>query len=359
MNDNKKLREIEQAFEEYKKKKIEIIDKKLKLKGAVKAKFYYPITKLLLELITVFNKEHIYYLNERIVKTPKGRSIIYANTHKFKPDIEKITLSLNKPSVMIASDFKNSYKTINGWYFSTRPTIFVDPYSKEDKNYTYKMMVEYLKDGNNCMIFPEAVWNLSDNKIVLETFFGTVRAALESNSVIVCTAIERYGKKYIINRDDYLDVLEVVKKYGFKSFNDINNYPDSQNIKNQIIKECNEILRDKLATLTYEIWEYYAKENGLESRKDIPTDYWPKFVKSLTDEWKGYKLSDNDEQKFQSKKDLELQEIILDINKIKNNLNIDNLFLFANYDRYLKAKEVVNEYEKVKIKKYEGDRCDV
>ena len=37
----------------------------------------------------------------------------------------------------------------------------------------------------------EAVWNLSENRIVLGTFMGTVRAALESNAVIVCTAIER------------------------------------------------------------------------------------------------------------------------------------------------------------------------
>ena len=244
-----RLIEAETAFENYKKEKIKIIENNLKLKGISKAKFYFPITKLLLKIMTKVSGEQIYYLNEKNVKSPKGRPIIYANTHKFKPDIEKISLSLNKTSVMIASDFKNSYKTINGWYFNTRPTIFVDPYSKEDKNYTYKMMVRYLKEGNNCMIFPEAVWNLSQNKIVLDIFSGTVRAALESDAVIVCTAIERYEKKYVINRNGYFDPNEILEKYTDRSFEEINSNPIYYELRKRIIEECNSILRDRLGTL--------------------------------------------------------------------------------------------------------------
>lgn len=220
--EERKMEKAEKAFEIYKKEKIKKIENNLKLQGISKAKFYFPITKILLTALTILNGEKIYYLNEKNVDTPKDRPIIYANTHKFKPDLEKISLSVNSPSVLVASDFKNSYKTISGWYFNTRPTIFVDPYSKEDKKYTYKMMVRYLKEGNDCMIFPEAVWNLSQNKIVLEIFSGTVRAALESNAIIVCTAIERYGKNYVINRKGFFDPKEILKKYTDKSFEEIN-----------------------------------------------------------------------------------------------------------------------------------------
>ena len=52
------------------------------------------LRRILLKAITLINGEKIYYLNEKNVKTPKDRPIIYANTHKFKPDIEKISLSL-------------------------------------------------------------------------------------------------------------------------------------------------------------------------------------------------------------------------------------------------------------------------
>lgn len=350
-----KLKQAEKAFEAYKKEKINIIENNLKLKGIIKSKFYFPITKLLLKLIMIVNGEHIYYLNDKCVKTPNGRPIIYANTHKFKPDIEKISFSTNKQSVMVASDFKNSYKTISGWYFDTRPTIYVDPYSKEDKKYTYKLMVRYLKEGNNCMIFPEAVWNLSQNKIVLDVFSGTVRAALESNAVIVCTSIERYGKNYVINRNDYFDPNIVLKKYTNLSFDEINSNPIYFELRKKIIEECNNMLRDNLCTKTYEIWEAYANKYGLEKRKNISEFYWSNFIKELISEWPGYKLSDNVEQRFQNLKELEQQKIENDIDGLINNLNINNLFLFTDYLRYIKAKQLIENYKrkeqpKVKMK---------
>lgn len=323
------------AFEEYKIDKKNIIENNLKLKGIKKAKFYFPITQLLLKAITILNKEKIYYLND--VKIPKDKTLLFACTHKFKPDIEKISQANNVSSIMVASDFVNSYKTINGWYFNTRPTIFVDPYSKEDKKYTSKMIVRYLKEGNNCMIFPEAVWNLSPNKIVLKTFTGTVRASLETNSPIVCTAIERYGKNYIINRN-YFNPTDYLKKYTNKTFEQINSDLELRKI---IIDECNIALRDNLATLTYEIWDEFAKKNGLVKRNTLKENYWVDFIKELTSEWQGYKLSDNIEQQFPDKKELEQIEIEQDINNIKNNLNINNLFLFTTNERYEKAKQLI------------------
>lgn len=343
-----KLKEAEIAFQNYKKEKIKIIENNLRLHGVIKAKFYFPITKLLLKIITKSSGERIYYLNKKNVKVPKGRTIIYANTHKFKPDIEKISLSLNKPSVMVASDFRNSYKTISGWYFNTRPTIFVDPYSKEDKKYTYKMIVRYLKEKNNCMIFPEAVWNLSQNKIVLDVFSGTVRAALESNSVIVCTAIERYGKNYVINRNGFFDPKKILEKYTDKSFDEINTNPIYMELRKKIIDECNSILRDTLATLTFEIWKAYSNKYGYESRENLTDDYWEKFIKSLTDEWPGYKLSDNVEQQFQNKNEIEQEEIETHIENIRDNLNINNLFLFTDFSRYEKAKHLIENYKEEK-----------
>ena len=345
MKKQERLEEAEIAFKEYKKKKVEIIEKKLKLKGIIKAKFYFPITRLLLKLITIVNKEHIYYLNEKNVKVPKNRPVIYANTHKFKPDVEKIALSLNGPSVLLASDFKNSYKTIGGWYFNTRPTIFVDPYSKEDKRYTYKMILRYLKEGNDFMIYPEGVWNLSQNKIVLGVFSGTVRAALESDATIVCTAIERYGKNYVINRNGFFDPKEILKKYTNKSFEEINTNPNYFELRNKIVEECNSILRDKLATLTYEIWEAYSSKYGYTQRECLEDTYWEDFIKELIKEWPEYDLNDNIEQQFQHKKDLEQDVIETDIKRVKSNLNINNLFLFADYSRYEKAKEIIENYK--------------
>ena len=346
----KKLEEASIAFEEYKKSKKRIMDENLKLPGVKKAKFYFPITKLMLGAMMVASHESIEYLNEKNVKTPSNVPVIYVCTHKFKPDIERISFSLNRPSVMMASDFRNSYKTISGWYFNTRPTIFVDPYSKEDRRYTYNMMVRYLKEGNDCMIFPEAVWNLSQNKIILDTFTGTVRAALESGAVIVCTAIERYGKNFVINRNGYLDLKDVLKKYIDLRFEEI----QDANLRRKIITESNQLLRDTMASLMYEIWEDHSIKYGLTKRESLGESYYQDFIKELTSEWPGYKLSDNVEQQVQNEDDTLKQEIEDDYEKLRQRLSINNLFLFTDYDRYEKALELINNCDaedKPKVKK--------
>lgn len=314
------------AFKAYKERKKDIIDNNLPLPGIKAQKYYYLLTQFLLRMITLFGGESISYLNEKKINTPKDRPIIFANTHKFKPDIEKTTISINRPSVFMASDFKSSYKTINGWYFGTRPTIFVDPYSKEDRAYTYKMMVRYLKEGHDCMIYPEAVWNLSENKIVLDTFLGTVKAALESNAVIVCSAIERYGKKYIINRNGYFDPVLILREHTDKTFEELSNDPDCKELLKSILTECNQELRNTLATRTFEIWEDHAQKYGVESRADLPADYWDQFVMGLTKEWPGYKMSDNVEQRYHTKAEIEQDKIRTDLTKIRPTTL--NAFLF-------------------------------
>lgn len=338
---------VEVAYEEYKVWKKNIIDNDLPLPSIKKAKTKYPFTKFLLKLITLFNREKIIWLNDKKIDLPNDRTIIFANTHRFKPDFEKITIKTERPSFVVASDFKNSYKNINGWYFNTRPTIFVDPYSKEDKKYSFEMMKRYLKSGLNCTIFPEAVWNLSENKIVLDTFFGSVRAALETESIIVCTAIERYEKTYILNRSNPIDFSQIVKKYTNMKFTELK---ESNNIEkeiiNKILLECNNIMRDTMATLLYEIWENEANKNGLLERKTLPDNYWANFVDSLTSEWKGYKMSDNVEQKYQNKEELKQKQVEKDMEKITHNLNSNNSFMIASNERflnYMNLKKLRNE----------------
>lgn len=321
-----KLQKVRAVFKEYKLHKKEIIDNNLPLPGAKAQKYYFPLTQFLLRMITLFGGESISFLNDKKIVTPIGRPIIFANTHKFKPDIEKTTISINKPSAFMASDFINSYKNINGWYFGTRPTIFVDPYDKEDKNYSYKMMVRYLKEGYNFMIYPEAVWNLSENRIVLGTFLGTVKAALETNAVIVCTAIERYGKKYIINRKGYIDPTLILRKHTDKTFDELSSDPGCAELLKNILIKCNNELRDTMATLTFEIWEDHANKFGTTIRSELPADYWETFVNSLTAEWPGYKMSDNVEQRFHTKAEIEQDKIRTDLANIRPTMQ--NAFLF-------------------------------
>lgn len=152
------------------------------------------------------------------------------------------------------------------------------------------------------MIFPEAVWNLSPNKLVLDIFLGTVKAALETNSVIIVSAIERYGKNYIINQKK-LDLKQEKESYSDGSFE---NMDDKR--KKELLLKCNYILRDSMATALWEIWSYHAEEYGVERRTDLLCGYWDTFVAGLMSEWKGYKMSDNEEQQYQNTKEAEQRE---------------------------------------------------
>ena len=354
----KRLEESELAFANYKEEKARIIERGLPLGGVKQAKFYFPITQCLLYGITKVSKEQIHYLHSKEVEVPKNRPIIYANTHRFKPDIEKITLSLSRPSVFMASDFKNAYKTINGWYLNTRPTVFVDPYDAKDKKYSYQMMVRYLKEGLDFMLFPEAVWNFSPNEIVQAIFSGAVRAALETNAIIVCSAIERYGKHYVINRKNFLDLNHVLGKFTNQTWEQIALKPNYTDLRKKVVAEGKTVLRDELATLLYEIYEAYANKMGLSKRENIEDDYWEKFIQELANEWPGYKLSDNIEQQFHTKEDIEKCQVEEDLANLRNRyLNINNLFMFTDNDRYEAARSLIKgqDDEGQKVKVYRGN----
>lgn len=327
--------DINAIFAEYKSVKQESAEKGLPLCGIKKAKMLYPVTKILLMLLTAISGEKIVWLKKvRSIQTDK--TIIFANTHRFKPDFEKITIMTKRPSFVIASDFKNAYKTISGWYFNTRPTIFIDSYSKEDKSITYEMMKRYLNAGMDCTIFPEAVWNLSENKPVLETFYGSVKAVLETNSVLVCTAIERYEKVYVLNRSDVIDFSTIVKKYIDCSFGEIDKRnEESKEIIKNILKECNATMRDVMATLLWEIWEEDAKKNGVTKRKELADNYWEMFIDRLISEWPGYRIQDNIEQRYHNRFDTELELIKRDLANI--HLSKQNAFLL---DKRLKGRFV-------------------
>lgn len=338
-------KDINSIFLEYKKAKKESVEKDLPLRGIRKAKMVYPFTKLLLRILAIINCEKIVWLKKN-KKIRTNQTIIFANTHRFKPDFEKITIKTKRPSFVIASDFKNAYKTVSGWYFNTRPPIFVDPYCKEDKAISYEMMKRYLIAGMDCTIFPEAVWNLSENKPVLETFFGSVRAALETDSLLVCTAIERYGKVYVLNRSSTIDLQPIVRKHVDCCFGEIDDTCEEwKAITKNILDECNVVLRDTMATLLWEIWEEDARKNGVTKRRELAGDYWEMFINRLVGEWPGYRLQDNVEQRYHSKFENELAQIKRDLANIR--LTKKNAFLL---DKRLQGKLIDIIYMERKVK---------
>lgn len=106
-------RDIDNVFAEYKKSKKESVDKCLPLCGIVKAKMLYPFTKILLRFLTVIRGEKIVWLKKvRSIQTDK--TIIFANTHRFKPDFEKITIMTKRPLLLLPVTSKMHIKQLVG-----------------------------------------------------------------------------------------------------------------------------------------------------------------------------------------------------------------------------------------------------
>ena len=167
-----------------------------------------------------------------------------------------------------------------------------------------------------------AFWlEYNENKLLNEAQFIT-----DLNEQFIGNDIERYGKKYIINRNSYLYPALILREHTDKTYEELSNDPDYKELLKSILTECNRELRNTMATRTFEIWEDHARKHGVETRADIPADYWDQFIMGLTKEWPGYKMSDNVEQRFHTKAEIEQDNIRTDLANIRPTMQ--NAFLF-------------------------------
>lgn len=110
------------------------------------------------------------------------------------------------------------------------------------------------------VIFPEGIWNLSQNLPTLKLFPGCVRATKECLVPIVPIAIEQVDKHFIINVGTEIGVDDIEEA------------------------EAVQTLRDTLATLKWNIWEHIPHVR----RSDISPNYYEDLVNKRLSEFNGY-----------------------------------------------------------------------
>lgn len=140
------------------------------------------------------------------------------------------------------------------------------------------------------IIFPEGIWNLTDNFPMMKNFPGAVQAADECGVPIIPIAIEQREKHFLLNVGEEIN------------FADTEDNVDVQ------------ILRDTLATLKWEIWEKLPRKK----RRDIPEGYHEKFVQERLAECDGFTKELVDGRMFQDKTDREIAAIEKDLERLKN-----------------------------------------
>lgn len=314
-----KYRKARIAFDRYTQKKKELIETNSKIKNLKVRKCIRPALRGALRIQRMINKFEVEFIKFDEIK--EDRPIIFAISHIGKWDFEIINEAIKESFVVLASDFINMYGNIGGLFMKSNGVIFVDIDSKEDRKNSEIMMKRVLNQGSNIMIFPEGTWNLTENKIINYTHLGAVAAAMETKAIIIPISIEQYDNRFVINKGEVFDpYYDYAVNTGYNNLDDNNEYEHEQKKKIKII--ANNDLRDRLATLKYEIW----MNEGLKKRDEIPYDYWTNFINDRRKEWPGYSMDEQIRNGAFPKEILDYNNMIEDLCKMK--INENNEFLF-------------------------------
>ena len=302
---------IEKLVEYYAEYRIYCYNRGDKLKGIELRKKLHPIINFILKTDQILSRENNIVISDKSHKDPNV-SKIYACTHIGGNDIQRTFQIIKEPAYLMLGDPGILYKMPIYQGLKLNGVIPLETKNRTDRKIAYNRSIELLTNGGNLLIYPEGAWNVSPNVIVMKTFNGTVRMAKETGVDIIPIAVEQYGKSF------YFNVGE-----NYKIGKDT---PKSE-------AELNLDLRDKLATLKWEIME----AQPMMKREDIPNDYLDDFQTEIVDRCNygyGFSLEDALSESFHDKNIISEEEVFSFLDRI--DLNIDNSFLLRDKRKMLK-----------------------
>ena len=302
---------IEKLVEYYAEYRIYCYNRGDKLKGIELRRKLHPLINFILKTDQILSRENIIVISDkshRDSKVPK----IYACTHIGGNDIQRTFQIIKEPAYLMLGDPGILYKMPIYQGLKLNGVIPLETKNRTDRKIAYNRSIELLTNGGNLLIYPEGAWNVSPNVIVMKTFTGTVRMAKETGVDIIPIAVEQYGKSFYFNIGE--------------------NYRIGRNTSKSDM-ELNLELRDKLATLKWEIMEFQP----LFKREDIPDDHLSDFQSEIVERCNygyGFSLEDALSESFHDKTIISEEEVFSFLDSI--DLNIDNAFLLRDKRKMLK-----------------------
>ena len=256
---------IEELVKYKKQERKFLLETQAKIKGKYFRKLTYPFIYAMIPTLHLYTKIKV-NAEGKVPKT--NRPIIFSVSHIGYYDVE-VTLQVIKRQVYLLSDDEETmYRTFDGWYFDRTGVIYIDNDDKEDVNVAFKTAIKYLNQGLNVYWCPEGTWNLTPNTLILPLHIGIVRAALETNALIVPISLDQKDKEKGANFDvkigEAIDPRAIIKKESNFTLDDY--------------KYLTNLLRDEMATLKYNCFEEVKREDYL-------TEYWQEFIRKRLAEW--------------------------------------------------------------------------
>lgn len=235
-------------------------EKVISKKGVIVRKIISPVLRFVVPFVTPNSKLTIV----RRAKLPR-KPVIFAATHGFREDVEHTVVMAGRQAYVlngVPSQVLHSFDGITSWLAGM---VMIDRTDKESRSSAVDKLVRVLKLGSSVIMYPEGTWNKSPNELVSGLFSGVYEVAKRSGALVVPVATYRNGKKAYGISEEAFDICQYEKEEGVQ------------------------ILRDKMATMQYELMEKY----GVCSRKDFPYKqdaerYWKNFVDGLMAEVEFY-----------------------------------------------------------------------
>lgn len=302
------INELVNYYAEY---RIYCYNKGDKLKGINLRKKIHPLINLILKIDEVLSKEEIIVVkNENNAKenVPK----IFACTHIGGNDIQRTFQVIKEPAYLMLGDPGILYRMPIYQGLKLNGVIPLETKNKIDRKIAYNRSIELLSNGGNLLIYPEGAWNVTPNEIVMKTFVGTVRLAKELGVEIVPIAVEQYENKFYFN---------IGKNYSI----------DKDTLKDEV--ELNSELRDKLATLKWELLELQP----ILKRNSLCDNYINEFQNEIVERCNygyGFSLEDALSERFHDKNIISEEEVFSFLDNL--NINKSNGFLLREKAKVLK-----------------------
>lgn len=240
---------------------LDNVPKKVLSKGSIRArKIISPVLRFAIPFVTPNSKLKVL----RRTRLPK-QPVLFAPTHGFREDIEHTVVMAKRQAYVLNGSLTQLYRSIDGITSWLAGVIPIDRTKKESRASAKKKIVYALELGASVIMYPEGTWNKSPNQLMSGFFPGIYDVAKESGALVVPIATYRNGKKAYGIMEEAFDICAYDRETGLR------------------------VLRDKLATMQYEMMEQY----GQVKRTDFPYGaevdaYWKQYVDDLMAQVKYY-----------------------------------------------------------------------
>lgn len=261
-------------------------------------KIISPVLRFIVPFVTPNSKLKVL----RRANIPK-EPVIFAATHGFREDAEHTVIMAGRQAYVLngsISQVFNSFDGITAWLAGM---ILVDRTNKSSRASSKDKMVYALKLGASIIMYPEGTWNKSPNELISGLFPGVYDVAKESGALVVPIATYRNGNKAYGIMGEAFDISSYNKDIGIT------------------------MLRDKMATMQYEMIEKYGqcKRSDLPYGKDADK-FWKEYIDNLMAEAEFYEYELERHTKYHPKGVTSPQEAFEFMEKLIPNKR--NAFLF-------------------------------